>query len=499
MENIKILTKHEFLRQIQSFKFTLLLLISIIITVACVFVQIKDFEDRQNTYFSEVQKAEKLKGTFRVYSNFRIPLIIPPNPLSIFAKGYDDKIGNKVTISIADVPEFESTSQKKNPFLEIFLNFDVSSIVLIILSLMTIFLMSDTISGEREELTLKLIFVNHVKRFDFFLSKFIAGLIILSIPLLIIFLTASLMVIFNPMISMSSEMWFKVVILFAACVLFIATYILLGLIISTKTSSSSNSVIYGLLLWIILVLVYPNTINYVVNNSVKIPSIDEIETQINEIRGETQAEMYKNLEIPQRGGVNYSYANTWIVLPYIMITQKYVFEAWEKAVEKNIPIWFDLQRRISNIRNEYSSKLIRQNKIAGYFLKIIPGFMLEESLTKLANTHFDFRSTKLQNSITDFRNVVLDYLRSKDAFGIKYFTAMKKEEMRDNWDEYTDEIHNKYTWGNCPKLDVSDVPEFRYATPLSIPLDFFLMMLLIGILFIIGVKLFSSTTLIKRD
>ena len=125
--------------------------------------------------------------------------------------------------------------------------------------------------------------------------------------------------------------------------------------------------------------------------------------------------------------------------------------------------------------------------------------MLEESLTKLANTHFDFRNTRLQNSLSDFRNVVLDYLRTKDAFGLKFFTAMKRDEMRDNWDDYTDEIHNKYTWENCPKLDVSDAPEFNYAMPLSVPLDFFFMILLVGILFIAGAKFFSTTSLIKRD
>ena len=499
MGNIKILLRNEFLRQLHSFKFTLMLIISLIITVVCVYVQIKDFEDRQRNYFSEVQKAEQIKGSFRVYSDFRIPIIIPPNPLSIFAKGYDDKIGNKVTISIPDIPEFESTSQKKNPFLEIFLNFDVSSIVLIILSLMTIFLMADTISGEREEQTLKLIFVNHVKRFDYFISKFIASLITLSIPLMIIFLTASLMIIFNPLISMSGGLWLKIVFLFVFCLAFIASYILLGLIISIKTSSSSNSVIYGLLLWIILVLVYPNTVNYIVNNSVKIPSIDEIETQISEIRSETQSQMYQNLKIPQGKPTWYSYANTWIIRPSIMVTQKYVFEAWEESVKENFPLLFESQGRIKNIRNEYESNLIMQKNISGYFLKFIPGFMLEESLTKLANTHYNFRNTSLHNSIEDFRNVVLDYLRTKDAFGLKFFTAMKKEEMRDNWEEYPEEIHNKYSYENCPKLDVSDAPEFRYSMPLSIPYDFFLMILLLGILFIIGVYFFSKTSLIKRE
>lgn len=499
MSNIKILLKNEFLRQLHSFKFTLMLIISLIITIVCVFVQIKDFEDRQRNYFVEVQKAEELKGSFKVYSNFMIPVVIPPNPLSIFAKGYDDKIGNKATVSIPDIPEFESTSQKKNPFLEIFLNFDVSSIVLIILSLMTIFLMADTISGEREEQTLKLIFANHVKRFDFFVSKFTASLVTLSIPLLIIFLTASLMIIFNPLISMSLGSWLKVILLFIFCLTFIAAYILLGLIISIKTFSSSNSVIYGLLLWIVLVLIYPNTVNYIVNNSVKIPSIDEIETQISEIRSETQSEMYKNVKIPKGKPAWYSYANTWIIKPSIMMTQKYIFEAWEEGVKKNFPIMFESQSKIQNIMNEHESRLMGQKNISGYFLRFTLDYMLEESLTKLANTHYDFRNTKLKTSIEDFRNVVLDYLRTKDAFGLKYFTAMKNEEMRDNWDEYTEEIHNKYSFENCPKIDDSDSPEFKYSMPFSIPYDFFLMILLLGVLFVLGANFFSKTSLIKRE
>jgi len=168
MDNFKTLLKQEFLRLIHSFKFSLILIVSVIVTVVCVYVQIKDFEDRQQNYFEEVMKTEELKKSFLVFSEFKIPILIKPKPLSIFAKGFDEKIGNKIIISVTEIPEFQTTSQKRNPFLDIFLNFDIISIVQIILSIMTVFLVADTISGEREDETLKLVFANHVSKFEYF-------------------------------------------------------------------------------------------------------------------------------------------------------------------------------------------------------------------------------------------------------------------------------------------------------------------------------------------
>lgn len=500
MKNFKTLLKQEFLRHIHSFKFSLMLIVSVIVTVICVYVQIKDFEDRQQNYFEEVNRAEELKKSFRVFSEFQIPILIKPNPLSIFAKGYDEKIGNKIVIAVTELPEFQTTSQKRNPFLDIFLNFDIVSIVQIILSIMTIFLVAGTISGEREEETLKFIFANHVSRFEYFFSRFIASLFILSIPLVSIFLATSLMIVLQPFILLSGMFWLKVFFIFICCLGFLSIYILIGLIVSTKTSISSLSVIYGLLIWIIIAFIYPNTINFVINETVNIPSTDELNAQIEQASNELSDKLWANFHWPNRR-VDYSLQRgyNWGLPNLTGVTQKYVFEAHENAVKTNIPLLFEGQQKLLSIHDDFRHRLIKQKIRASYFLKILPSFLLEESTTKIANTDFQCRDFTIRSKARNFRNVVIDYLQSKDAFGLKLFTQMKREEMKDNYDEYSKEIFVKYSNEDTyPRLNLQDIPAFSYSEKFILPLEIVFILIMNLVLFVIGGQLFSTSNLIKR-
>lgn len=502
MKNFKTLLKQEFLRHIHSFKFSLMLIVSLIVTLVCVYIQIKDFEDRQQNYFEEVTKAEELKKSFLVFSEFKIPILIKPNPLSIFAKGYDEKIGNKIIISATETLEFQTTSQRRNPFLDIFLNFDVISIVQIILSILTIFLVADAISGEREDETLKLVFANHVNRFEYFLSKFVGSLFTLSIPLVFIFLMASLMIVLQPFIALSSLFWLKVLLIFICCLGLISIYILIGLMVSAKTASSSLSVIFGLLIWIVLVSIYPNTINYVVSESVSIPSADVINDQIKQVEEKAAEQCNENL-YNFRGPVSFSLMSSgdcYEGLPDIVgVTEKATFEHIEMAVKKNFPIVRQCLQTISNINDDFRNRLLRQRTMTSFFLKFLPGFMLEESSTKIANTDYWFREFTLRSKARDFLQVVMDYLKSKDAFGLKFFTQMTREEMKDDYREYSREIFEKYSdRESYPRLNLNDVPVFTYSESIGFSMEILFIFMSNILLFLVGVQFFSRADLRKR-
>jgi hypothetical protein len=148
MKNFKILLFHEFLQQVKSFKFILMVALSLIVTIFTVYIQVADFKERVQNYDTERLKADEEAAKAGTFAELNVPVIIPPNPLSIFSKGFDEKAGNKIIISVEDLPELETVAQKKNPFMGIFTNFDIVSIVKIIFSLMAIFLISDSIAGD---------------------------------------------------------------------------------------------------------------------------------------------------------------------------------------------------------------------------------------------------------------------------------------------------------------------------------------------------------------
>ena len=505
MKNFKPLLKQELLRYIYSLKFTTMTIFAVIITLLCVYVQILDFQDRKIIYDEEIIKAKQGLESIKVYSYAEIPIVIEPNPLSIFCKGVDDKIGNKVDISLLAVPEFKKISQKKNSFLDIFLTFDLITLVQIIFSVMTLFLVADAISGEREESTLKLIFSSSVLRFEYFFTKFISSIIVLAIPLTFIFLITSVVILFQPFISLSGTQWGIILLFFIMCLLFISIYVLIGLIISAVNSSASSSVLFGLLVWICLVFLYPNFVNYLVNSTVKVPSADLIDKQLSDIHAKISEKVDNSFE-KYDGPASYNnyYGGDFGLPWYIGITQKNVFELWDRRVKKAIPLILEEQEQVVKLNNEAKLQFIKQKEISRQFLRMSPGLLLEESASKIAGTHYLYRDLEIMKRVSIVREKFIDYMKSKDVFGLRFFSNIKREDMRENIDDYTDDLKKKYSGlDTCKPLDLSDMPEFKFPNKSLIPeeslIDILLMLFFNIILFMIGSYFFSRSDLRSRQ
>jgi len=445
MNNFKPLLKQELLRHLYSLKFTTMSLFAVLVTILCIYVQIMDFHDRKITYNEELIKAEESLSNTKVYSYLNVPIVIEPNPLSIFCKGVDDKVGNKIDVSLTEVPQFKKTSEKKNSFLDIFLTFDLITLVQIIFSVITLFIVADTISGEREEGTLKLIFSSSVLKFEYFLTKYFSSLIVLAIPLTIIFILTTVIILFQPFITLSTYHWLTIFFLYLTCLIFISIYILIALIISSVSSSASTSVLFGLLIWIALVFIYPNITNYIVNSTVKIPTSDVITKQIDQMQEDIAKKVDDSFE-PYNGLQDYThYHGGDYGIPYFIgITQKPVFEMWERRVKKAIPIILDGMEQIYRIKNDFKQQFINQEKTATAYVRLLPGFLLEESTTKFAKTHYIYRDIQILNRAKLYRDEFIEYLKSKDAFGLKFFSRMDKKDMHENNSDYTEEVRNKW-------------------------------------------------------
>jgi len=310
------------------------------------------------------------------------------------------------------------------------------------------------------------------------------------------------MIVLQPFISLSFLFWLKVFFIFICCLGFISIYILISLIVSAKTTSSSLSVIFGLLIWISLVSIYPNTIHYLVSETVSIPSADVINDQIKQVE-EKAAEECNEYLYDFQGPTHFSFASfggCYEGLPDIVgVTEKATFEHIEMAVQKNFPIVRQCLKTISNINDDFRNRLLRQETMTSFFLKFLPGFMLEESSTKIANTDYWFREFALRLKARDFHQVVVDYLKSKDAFGLKFFTQMTREEMKDDYHEYSNEIFEKYSnRDSYPRLDLNDIPVFTYSEPIGFSIEILFIFMSNILLFLVGVQFFSKADLRKR-
>ena len=511
MKNLKILLAHEFLQQVKSFKFILMVTLSLIVTLFTVYVQVTDFKERFQNYEAEKLKATEEAGKAGTFAELNVPVIIPPNPLSIFSKGFDEKAGNKIKISVEDLPELETIAQKKNPFMAVFINFDIVSIVKIILSLMAIFLIADSIAGEREEQTLKMIFINRVNRLEFFIAKYIAALTAISIPLFAIFLFSSFYISIQPSIQLSINFWLMLLLIFLSSLGFLSVFVFLGLWISIKASSSAQVMIYGLLVWMLVVFIYPDLANYTVSKVIDVPSSEELKADIDRIYNEYGVKLIEDHEKNYpKGRYYFSYMfqgskimfinkDNWVIsLPSKQgITSKFKLEFDAGQVKRMIPVLLEYQDKMMDTYYDYRNNQLKQKRTASWLQVLMPGYLLDETARSLAGTSYDIRVLSLLKKTRQYRSIYINYINSKNGFGPKYFTQIPQEIWSDDRNDYNPVIDLYNSRDNYPLLNLTDIPEFPTIEKFKVPLELFFLLLINLALLLMVNRAFLSFSIIQ--
>jgi len=151
-----------------------------------------------------------------------------------------------------------------NPLPILFPPFDFLFIVTIIMSLLAILFSYDTISGERQSGTLRLVIANSISRTKLLFGKLVGGAASLLIPFILSLLVGALYISINPVIQWDGSAW-------------------AGLMISTFSRYPATSILNCLFLWVLLILVIPNMCPHISAQLCRIPSIKEIERKASEI------------------------------------------------------------------------------------------------------------------------------------------------------------------------------------------------------------------------
>ena len=154
---------------------------------------------------------------------------------------------------------------------------DWSYIIGLVTSFVAILLTFDAISGERENGTLALVLSNAVSRVGVLAGKFLGAFIVIVIPLLIGVLLSALIVSLSGNVSVDGDEWARIGLMVALSFIYIALFIGLGLAISSHVTHSSTSLVVLLLIWIVLVVLIPNTFGTVVSTLHTVPTQREFQ------------------------------------------------------------------------------------------------------------------------------------------------------------------------------------------------------------------------------
>ena len=249
-------------------------LIVVFLTAYATMIGANDYRQRRDDCLAARVSFGKKQLTYYMFRE--------PNPMSIFAQGYDTRAGTTVIVRRDRIPvntggymDIAGNSQS-NRYDTGLLSIDYAFVVRMVLSIFVIFLVFDVIAGERRRGTLKLMLANSVPRDTVLLGKMLGGWVMI-IALLTVASVVSLALVFvNQGIQASSDMALRFFGIYAASVLYLTVFFALGLWISVVVNRSSTVLMTLLVVWVAITAVYPNLGCLIAQRLVRIPGEEEL-------------------------------------------------------------------------------------------------------------------------------------------------------------------------------------------------------------------------------
>ncbi len=270
---MKTIIKKELLDHLQSIQFSVLVVISIILFLANGIIFVKKF-DAQNSWYNE-----QIAKLYQQPSTMGTALFAKPNSLIFMAEGGDkyrpagyqlypkgrlSTMPGKVrNFKMPDIPEL-----------------DWAFIIKIIFTLYVLLLGYSSISGEKEQGTLRLILSNSHGRVKYLVSKYIAIILTVSIPLLIAVLISLIILGVSIPQVLTLNNLFRILSMLILAFAYLSIFAFLSLLISSLIHQSSLVLLILLAVWILFAIIIPNVPNILSEEFSKVPSEYETANQI---------------------------------------------------------------------------------------------------------------------------------------------------------------------------------------------------------------------------
>ena len=449
------IAKKEFLLNLMTFKFAVGTILCVVLTAVFVPILAKAYQERLKTYSENVAYNESELHKVTVYKNITPTIYRPPSALSVFSEGLEKQLGNSATINYDKVPEV--TGAAANHYLSIFSIFDASLIFKIVLSVMALLVAYDTISGERERGTLRLILSGTSARYQVLLGKLLAGLTVLVVLVTITFILGLVILLSFPMVDLAGSDWIRIGFMFLSSLVFIAAMYNLGLLFSCLARKSAISLVLGLFMWIIFVAVIPNGSVYLATQILPVESEDKVNEQIALLRRDAQREFIREFRNSGRSFQSGSSRNDksgkgGFGHGYVRSCNKAFMENSLIQYGIGVPIEIKYADKYSEVESGRLRSLFEQTRLADNLSRISPISLYENVMSALAGTDMaGFRN--FIDAVKAHRNNVVEYIRSRtnNFSSSSFFTpcTMEETEMPSIDDD-------------APPLDLRDLPRFVY-------------------------------------
>lgn len=238
-----------------------------------------------------------------------------------------------------------------------------------VLSLLAILFTFDSVSGERERGTLRLMLANSISRHTVLIGKFFGALISLGIPTAIAILVNLLVISTSGAVHLNSEAYERLGIIIVVAFIYICLFLALGLLVSTRVQRSSVSLVILLLTWVVFVVFIPGTLASIGSGLSSPISADELQKRQDRL----QTELFEAYS--DKTGGDETPKRTLARSEYIM-----------KQVEQQ-----------ERLRRKHLDQQITQVQHARAITRVSPAVILQHSLESFAGTGFTRHLQFLKN------------------------------------------------------------------------------------------------------
>ncbi|HYK90351.1 MAG TPA: ABC transporter permease subunit [Acidobacteriota bacterium] len=351
--------------------------------------QLSDYSVEVNRNLAELARRASLPGPlFETFSFSNQFIFRRPNPLGFVTEGHDKDLPNAFQVNAfrLTAPEF---TLRGNPSLWRFENLDWTLIVSLVFGFAAIVLVYDSVSGEKERGTLRLVMANSVPKEKVLLGKYLSALFVLFIPLITGVLLSLIVFAIGSVIPINAGLLGRIGISLLLCLIYISSFVLLALFLSTRSRVPAISLVSGLLIWVILLVVVPAAGNLLARGLLKLPMEDQVLEEADRAFGEA-VENYNRLN---------PHPDNWIMSG-----------KWSPG--EPLLRAFEAERAWNRVYQAYQDRLIAQVRLGKRIAGISPAALLGQTLEGINESGVNHYESFLR-SARQYREELGNFLDSK--------------------------------------------------------------------------------------
>ncbi len=280
------LTRKEALGHLLSLRFNLSLLLVVGLMAGGALLFRGEYQREMNDYNAGVaarQAAVADASTswgplFSVYSYLDQALMSRPTPLGFVAEGHQRDLPNMIEANAFRLRNL-AVQQRGNPMMQPFEALDWALIVSVVLSFAALVLTFDGFAGEKEDGTLRLVLANPVPRFLLVASKLLGAWGVLVLGLLVGGIVQLLILLPGGWLVLDAATVARLAAAFVLCGLYVALFVVLGLLISARHATAASALVVSLLVWAVVAVVIPRSTVLLAHGMEKVERRGEVSRQ----------------------------------------------------------------------------------------------------------------------------------------------------------------------------------------------------------------------------